>query len=65
MVSQSASCSIFHAISTELRAWRHFSLFVGSGFLFIRLIKFLVTRDLLILGHVSSRYEPGVRLFTR
>ena len=43
---KSAFCSIVHAISTEVRAWRHFSLLVERVFLFIRVIKFLVTGDL-------------------
>ena len=42
----SAFCSFFHAISTELHVWRHFSLLVEQIFLFQRLIKFLVTLDL-------------------
>ena len=47
MTSQSAFCSFVHAVSTELRAWRHFSLLSGASFfVFICVIKFLVTRDL-------------------
>ena len=39
-------CSFVHAISTELHVWRHFSLLVERVFLFMRVIKFLVTLDL-------------------
>ena len=39
-------CSFVHAISTELHVWRHFSLLVERVFLFMRVIKFLVTIDL-------------------
>ena len=42
---KSAFCSFVHAISTEVRMWRHFSLLLKRVFLFIRLIKFLVTLD--------------------
>ena len=39
-------CSFVHAISTELHVWRHFSILVERVFLFMRVIKFLVTLDL-------------------
>ena len=39
-------CSFVHAISTKLHVWRHFSLLVERVFLFMRVIKFLVTLDL-------------------
>ena len=39
-------CSFVHAISTELHVWRHFSLLVERVFLFMRVIKFLVTLNL-------------------
>ena len=39
-------CSFVHAISTELHVWRHFSLLMERVFLFMRVIKFLVTLDL-------------------
>ena len=39
-------CSFVHAISTELRSWRHFPLVVESVLFFICVVKFLVTRDL-------------------
>ena len=42
----SAFCSFVQAISTELRACCHFSLLVERAFLFIRVIKILVTVDL-------------------
>ena len=37
---KSAFCSFVHAISIEVRAWRHFSLLVERVFLFICAIKF-------------------------
>ena len=43
---KSAFCSFVYAISTEVRAWRHFSLLVERIFLLIRVIKFLITLDL-------------------
>ena len=39
-------CSFVHAISTELHVWCHFLLLVEQVFLFMRVIKFLVTLDL-------------------
>ena len=43
---ESAFCSSVHAISSEVGAWRHFSLLVERAFLFFRVITFLVTLDL-------------------
>ena len=39
---KSAFCWFVHAILTELRDWRHFSLLVELVYLFIRVINFLV-----------------------
>ena len=44
--SKFAFCSSVHAISTEVRVWRHFLILVELVFLLIRVIKFLVTLDL-------------------
>ena len=53
----SAFCSFVHAISTEMRAWRHFSFFVEPVFLFICVIKFLVTLDLPLTKMTSSLWN--------
>ena len=50
-------CSFVHAISTELHVWRHFSLLVERVFLFMRVIKFLVTLDLPHSQKWLSRFE--------
>ena len=54
---------IIHAISTEVHVWRHFSLFLERVFLFIRVIEFLVTRDLPHSQKWLPHFESDFYLF--
>ena len=58
---KSAFCSFFHAIATEVRAWRLFSVLV-EVVVFFSVIKLLVTRDFFYfnsmrLGQVSAGHS--------